>query len=79
MENDTFELTYQELSPACEAILFASGDPIPQERIAEILNVDVKTVEEVMSKLVSAYENNPWGVLDGYISDDINKRFYLND
>ena len=63
MENDTFELTYQELSPACEAILFASGDPIPQERIAEILNVDVKTVEEVMSKLVSAYENNPWGGL----------------
>ena len=63
MENDTFELTYQELSPACEAILFASGDPIPQDRIAEILNVDVKTVEEVMSNLISAYENNPWGGL----------------
>ncbi len=63
MENDTFELTYQELSPACEAILFASGDPIPQERIAEILNVDVKVVTEVMSKLITDYENNPWGGL----------------
>jgi len=63
MENDTFELTYQELSPACEAILFASGDPIPRDRICEILNVDDKTVEEVMSKLISAYENNPWGGL----------------
>lgn len=63
MEHDEFELTYQELSPACEAILFASGDPIAQDRIAEILNVDVKTVEEVMSKLISSYENNPWGGL----------------
>ena len=63
MEHDEFELTYQELSPACEAILFASGDPIPQDRIAEILNVDVKTVEEVMGNLISAYENNPWGGL----------------
>lgn len=63
MENDTFELTYQELSPACEAILFASGDPIPQERIAEILNVDLKVVTEVMSKLITDYENNPWGGL----------------
>lgn len=63
MDNDRFELTYQELSPACEAILFASGDPIPQDRIAEILNVDIKTVEEVMNKLITDYENNPWGGL----------------
>ena len=63
MEHDEFELTYQELSPACEAILFASGDPIPQDRIAEILNVDIKTVDEVMEKLISSYENNPWGGL----------------
>lgn len=63
MEHDEFELTYQELSPACEAILFASGDTISQDRIAEILNVDDKTVEEVMGNLISAYENNPWGGL----------------
>lgn len=63
MEHDEFELTYQELSPACEAILFASGDPIAQDRIAEILNVDVKVVEEVMNKLIADYENNPWGGL----------------
>ena len=63
MEHDEFELTYQELSPACEAILFASGDPITQDRVAEILNVDVKVVEEVMNKLISDYENNPWGGL----------------
>ena len=63
MEHDEFELTYQELSPACEAILFASGDPIAQDRLSEILNVDVKVVEEVMNKLISDYENNPWGGL----------------
>ena len=63
MEHDEFELTYQELSPACEAILFASGDPIAQDRIAELLNVDAKVVEEVMNKLIADYENNPWGGL----------------
>ena len=63
MEKDEFSLTYQELSPACEAILFASGDPVAVDRIAEILNADVKTVEEVMSKLISEYEHNPWGGL----------------
>ncbi len=63
METDDFELTYQELSPACEVILFASGDPVPEDRIAEILNVDVKTVEEVMKKIIQDYENNPWGGL----------------
>ena len=63
MEKDEFSLTYQELSPACEAILFASGDPIAVDRIAEILNADVKTVEEVMSKLITEYEHNPWGGL----------------
>lgn len=63
MENDEFSLTYQELSPACEAILFASGDPVSTDRIAEILNVDNKTVDEVMGKLVAEYEHNPWGGL----------------
>ncbi len=63
MEKDEFSLTYQELSPACEAILFASGDPVAVDRIAEILNADVKTVEEVMSKLITEYEHNPWGGL----------------
>ena len=62
-QKDNFELTYQELSPACEAILFASGDPVSQDRLAEILNVDVKTVDEVMAKVISDYENNPWGGL----------------
>ena len=63
MDQEEFELSYQELSPACEAILFASGDPIAVDRIAEILNVDVKTVDEVMKKLISEYESNPWGGL----------------
>lgn len=63
MEQQEFSLTYQELSPACEAILFASGDPIPKDRIAEILNVNTETVDEVMAKLIKDYENNPWGGL----------------
>ena len=58
-----FELSYQELTPACEAILFASGEPVTEGKLAEILAVDVKTVTEVMNRIINSYESNPWGGL----------------
>ena len=63
MEQDEFRLSFQELSPACEAILFASGSPVASERMAKILNIDRKAVDEVMDKLILEYESDPWGGL----------------
>lgn len=60
---EEFSLSYQELTPACEAILFASGSPIASSKIADILGVSVETVNEVMDKLIKQYEANPWGGL----------------
>ena len=37
-------MEYKELSAALEAILFASGDPVPAERIAQVLGADVQQV-----------------------------------
>ena len=37
-------MEYQELSAALEAILFASGDPVPAARIAQVLGADVQQV-----------------------------------
>ena len=37
-------MEYKELSAALEAILFASGDPVPAERIAQVLGVDAQQV-----------------------------------
>ncbi len=62
-QQEEFKLSYQELSPACEAILFASGEPVSQDRMADILGVNVATVDEVMKKLIQDYETNPWGGL----------------
>jgi segregation and condensation protein B len=38
-----------------EAILFASGDPIEIEKIAEVLMIDVKTVKNLIEKIRDRY------------------------
>ena len=56
MENDTFELTYQELSPACEAILFASGEPIEEEKLSEAAGITKQELDEAIETLRTKYE-----------------------
>ncbi len=60
---DDFKITSQELPAAIEAILFASGDPVNIERLSECLNTKKAAIEEVLSKLIEKYEQNPWGGL----------------
>lgn len=60
---DKFEIPVQELSAACEAIMFASGEPVSLNRFEEILNTDKKVIKEALDKLVTDYTNNPWGGL----------------
>ena len=60
-ERDDFVLTLQELPAALEGILFAAGDPISLSRLEEITNVDKEVLEQTLAKLITDYENNPWG------------------
>lgn len=62
-DEDSFTVPVQELSSACEAILFTSGDPISLTRMEEITNCDKSLIKKALDKLILEYENNPWGGL----------------
>ena len=60
---DKFELPVQEVSAACEALLFASGESISLSKLSEILNMDKQIISDAMDKLIQEYTNDPWGGL----------------
>ncbi len=45
-----------------EAILFASGEPISVSRIAEVAQIDTKTVNNLLKELANEYENRESGI-----------------
>ena len=57
MENDN-----PNLSGQAEAILFASGEPLPLERLAQVLGVRVYVVEEILTKLQKKYNTSKSGI-----------------
>ena len=58
-----------KLMGAIEAIVFASGDPVSMERMAQALETDVETVEEQAALLMVSYNRESRGIrlveLDG--------------
>ncbi len=50
------------LKGMAEAILFASGDPVSGERIAQVLGLDKKTAEEVLEDAMDAFNRKEGGV-----------------
>ena len=46
-----------------EALLFASGDPVPLEKIAEIIGHDKKTTKVILSNLIYKYQNASRGIM----------------
>ena len=59
------------IEAALEAVLFASGDPIREDRLAEALQVDKPTVGKVLGQLIARYDGPEHGVqivrLDGSV------------
>lgn len=51
-----------EISSVVEAILFASGEPVPIARIAQVLGVDESSVARSASALAEEYEKNMHGI-----------------
>ncbi|MBQ1262840.1 MAG: SMC-Scp complex subunit ScpB [Oscillospiraceae bacterium] len=47
---------------AIEAILFASGEPISAARIAEVLELDLRTVKNLLDGISDDYENRESGI-----------------
>lgn len=51
-----------EFVPAFEALLFASGEPLSIERIAQVFDIEVETVNDVMNVLKEKMKNNGSGL-----------------
>ncbi len=47
---------------AIEAILFASGEPISAARIAEVLEIDLRTAKNLLDGISDDYENRESGI-----------------
>lgn len=52
----------KDIESAIEAILFASGDPIPVERIAMALDLDVPSIVPVLNRLSDYYSYERRGI-----------------
>lgn len=52
-----------ELCAACEAILFSMGDAVEASHIAQALEVDKDTIENIMSKMMDDYKAKNRGIM----------------
>lgn len=55
-------MTNEQIRAACEAILFASGEPVEAARIAEALELDIDTVNGAMWELGRALDERGSGI-----------------
>ena len=56
------KLTNEQIRAACEAILFASGDPLECARIAEALELDMDTVSGALWELARSLDERGSGI-----------------
>ena len=59
----------KEIAAALEAILFASGDPVPAERIAKVLGVETQEVFAAAEELAAEYKTRSAGIRMLRLSD----------
>ncbi len=55
-------MEFKEYRAAMEAILFANGDPVSAERLAEVLELDVETVHRLAADLMSEWRARDGGI-----------------
>lgn len=55
-------MEFKEYRAAMEAILFANGDPVSAERLAEVLELDVETVHRLAADLMSEWRSRDSGI-----------------
>ena len=64
-------LNQQELQGAVEAILFASGDPLPVKRIAAALELPEKEVDQAVTALAETLEERQSGLVLKRLADQV--------
>lgn len=53
----------RDIESVLEAVLFAAGDSVPLEKLAEIVGQDKKTTESILSNMQMKYRNSPRGIM----------------
>jgi segregation and condensation protein B len=53
----------REIENILEAVLFAAGDPVPVEKLSEIISQDKKTTVSIMSNMEMKYKNSSRGIM----------------
>ena len=46
-----------------EAMLFASGEPVEASKLAEVLDIDIETVEKMLGHLSALYDERSSGLM----------------
>lgn len=52
-----------EIESIIEGLLFASGDTLHLERIAEIVEIDKKTIKSIINNMIINYQNSRRGII----------------
>ena len=55
-------MNVNEMQAAAEAMLFACGEPVEIERIAEILEIDIKNAESLVLNIAAKYDESNSGI-----------------
>lgn len=58
-----------QIESIIESLLFASGDPVSIDKMAEILQIDKRTLRNIMSNLIIKFKNSTRGVIIRQIND----------
>lgn len=53
----------KEIEATIEALLFAAGDPVPLDRISEIIGQDKKTTRLILNNMMGQYMNESRGIM----------------
>ncbi len=56
--DDTFSLPPEDIKPAIEAILFASGDPVGLDKIASVISFDKEKTKKILAEMINDSLNN---------------------
>lgn len=55
-------MTHQEYFAAVEAVLFANGEPVSTERLAQVLELSEKETRDLMKELIAEYQSKKRGI-----------------
>jgi len=57
------KIDIRDVEAVIEGLLFAAGDPLPLDKIAEILEIDKKTAKLIINNMITNFQNSKRGIM----------------